>query len=243
MSSFREKSQVFIMGLMVGLIVAGGFFILKLDDYFKELNFYKNVVKTFQSQSQETVAKTEEPLPSKETTTKELPSRNKLQISDSSNTDKKNFALDSVAINSAALKDTAELNIATASASEDIVVRKDEVLFTKTLEIINLNTPVTTSNTKDSLLHKVSGIKDDKNSAKQFINVELWQSPLNYKGYKMGKYKIILYGIATVEGLKTYSFEDDIYLKHGTIVYRLENTAEFKPYERITDESIVSKLK
>jgi hypothetical protein len=47
MSSFKEKLQVFMLGLMAGLIIAGGFFILKLDDYFKELNFYKNVVKTF----------------------------------------------------------------------------------------------------------------------------------------------------------------------------------------------------
>lgn len=242
MSSFKEKSQVFIMGLMVGLIVAGGFFILKLDDYFKELNFYKNVIKSFQSKSQETAEKTLEPLTSQEKIAKETPSRNKSQIRDSSETSNKDFALDSAAINNVVLKDTAEFSIAT-TATEDIIVRKDEVLFTKTLEIINLNAPAIASNAKDSLLHKVSGIKDDKSSTKQFINVELWQSPLNYKGYKMGKYKIILYGIGSVEGLKTYSFEDDIYLKHGTIVYRLENTAEFKPYERITDESIVSKLK
>ena len=49
MSSFKEKSFGFIIGILVGLIVAGGFFIFKLDDYFKELNFYKSVSNTFSS--------------------------------------------------------------------------------------------------------------------------------------------------------------------------------------------------
>ena len=53
MSSFKEKSQGFIIGIMVGLIVAGGFFILKLDDYFKELNFYKSVSNTFSINNKE----------------------------------------------------------------------------------------------------------------------------------------------------------------------------------------------
>jgi len=47
MSSFKEKSYGFIIGILVGLIVAGGFFIFKLDDYFKELSFYKSVSNTF----------------------------------------------------------------------------------------------------------------------------------------------------------------------------------------------------
>jgi hypothetical protein len=50
LSSLREKSQVFIIGLLIGLLVAGGFFVFKLDDYFKELNFYKRFAETFEDQ-------------------------------------------------------------------------------------------------------------------------------------------------------------------------------------------------
>src|ERR1700733_11969403 len=50
MAPFKDKLQVFIMGLMLGLLVGCGFFIFKLDDYFRELNFYKHL-----SQRQEPV--------------------------------------------------------------------------------------------------------------------------------------------------------------------------------------------
>src|ERR1017187_5635341 len=43
MPQFKDKLQVFIMGLMLGLLIGGGFFILKLDNYFRELNFYKRI--------------------------------------------------------------------------------------------------------------------------------------------------------------------------------------------------------
>nr|MDQ3047835.1 hypothetical protein [Bacteroidota bacterium] len=56
MNFFKEKSQGFILGLLVGLLIAGGFFILKLDDYFKELNFYKKVSETFAAESTQTVS-------------------------------------------------------------------------------------------------------------------------------------------------------------------------------------------
>ncbi|MCX6295511.1 MAG: hypothetical protein NTX97_05505, partial [Bacteroidetes bacterium] len=88
-----------------------------------------------------------------------------------------------------------------------------------------------------------SGIKDDRNTSKQFLNIEFWSSPLNYKGYKMSKYKLVLYGIASAEGLKLFKLDDDIYMKSASFVYHLDAFGDFKPYERITDESIINKLK
>ena len=63
------------------------------------------------------------------------------------------------------------------------------------------------------------------------------------KGYKMSKYKLILYGVSSPEGLKIYKLDDIVYLKSTSFVYRLDATGEFKPYERITDESILNRLK
>jgi len=60
MSSFKEKSYGFIIGILVGLIVAGGFFIFKLDDYFKELSFYKSVSNTFSSDTKKAEANSSE---------------------------------------------------------------------------------------------------------------------------------------------------------------------------------------
>lgn len=247
MSSFKEKSQIFIMGLMAGLIVAGAFFILKLDNYFKELNFYKNIVKTFTFKSaqknNEILSIQEKEEPKKDKKNKETKVKNIPSIPDTSSINKPttNFVLDADTIAKFTAKDSLT-NVLTAS-QEEIVIRKDELLLTKTVEVINIGaSSLTQNNPKDSLLQKVSGIKDDK-APKQLMNVELWHSPLNYKGYKMGKYKIILYGIISLDGLKIYTLENETFLKQGTTVYVLVNTSEFKPYERITDENIISKLK
>ena len=50
MNSFRKKALPFALGLLLGIVIAGTFFILRLDNYFKELNFYKNFAKTFLDQ-------------------------------------------------------------------------------------------------------------------------------------------------------------------------------------------------
>lgn len=233
MSSFKEKAFGFIIGILVGLIVAGGFFIFKLDDYFKELSFYKSVSNTFSSDT-----KTVEPNVQEEVAPKsEIKKKKKEPVItvDENGEDVKVVKLDTtkVAIDSLTLVNP---------NSDDVFVRKDELLSTKTLEVLNLD-PVAKMNGKDSLLQKVSGIKDDKNSSKQYLNLEFWSSPLNYKGYKMSKYKLILYGLSSPEGLKIFKLEDVLYIKSSAFVYRLDATGEFKPYERITDELILSRLK
>ena len=236
MSSFKEKSQGFVIGILVGLVVAGGFFVFKLDDYFKELNFYKSVSNTFSSD------KTEATEPEvKEASSTEVKEKKKKEKSAKVESEESDIEaqvtgnLDSVKIS----KDSLTLE---NPIMDDVVVRKDELLSTKTLEVLNLD-PVDKMTSKDSLLQKVSGIKDDRSSSKQYVNVEFWASPLNYKGYKMSKYKLVLYGIASSEGLKLYKLDDVTYLKNAAFIYRLDAFGDFKAYERITDESIITKLK
>lgn len=241
MSNFREKAQVFVIGLSIGLLIAGAFFILKLDDYFKELNLYRKVSQTFSSQPQvpETVEKPDD-----------AGEHEKKQVV--KNQKSKSLSLADSTIKSTAENDqpkdpdTLKMKSDTLNymmAADDIVVRKDELLSTKTLEVNNVSPAASKTTGKDSLLQKVSGIKDDKSSGRQMFNVELWASPLNYKGYRMSKYKMVLYGITSVDGLKLYKLDDVIYLKIASAVYRLDYASDFKPYERITDEQIINKLK
>ncbi len=234
MSSFKEKSYGFIIGILVGLIVAGGFFIFKLDDYFKELSFYKSVSNTFSSESKTAESNVTEEVVQKSTDVKKK-KKEAVVTEDKFGEDEKSVIADTNKV----VKDSLTLE---NPSSDGVVVRKDELLSTKTLEVMNLD-PVAKMNGKDSLLMKVSGIKDDRSLSQQYINVEFWSSPLNYKGYKMSKYKLILYGVSSPEGLKIYKLDDIVYLKSTSFVYRLDATGEFKPYERITDESILNRLK
>ncbi len=246
MSRFKEKTQTFIMGLMVGLLIAGSFFILKLDDYFKELNFYKTFIHTFTSETKtpETTEKLkEEKLDNQNKSTQPTSKHNFSLGNDSSQTevyDNGGTVQDEDTITSS-LSSNDSLGI-NSDSEGDIVVKKDELISTKTMEVIVLNPVSASAKAKDSLLQKISGITDDKN-AKQLFNIEFWQSPINYKGYKMSKYKIVLYGIASADAVKVFKTDDAIYLKNQTTVYKLDYASELRGYERISDESIISKLK
>jgi hypothetical protein len=235
MTNFKEKAQIFIIGLSIGLLVAGAFFILKLDDYFKELNLLKRVSHTF-------------------TSPEKKPEQTELQQPEKADKKKKAFnenpdkiAKDTLLKTDPDLTNTADTirKDSTQSASmpeEDIIVKQDELLTTRTIEVFNMSLNAKL-NSKDSLLQKVSGIKDDKQTGKQMFNVELWSSPLNYKGYKMSKYKIVLYGITAIDAVKLYKLDDIIYLKLSSAVYRLDYISDFKSYDRVTDEQIITKLK
>ncbi|MCW3083909.1 MAG: hypothetical protein JWP12_1275 [Bacteroidetes bacterium] len=236
MSNFKDKAQVFVIGLSIGLLIAGAFFILKLDDYFKELSIYKKVSQTFSSHPDSVVTVMEKPDAGKEVKTKKNKSTEPEQKEEMQTTSAQAMDADTL---SGAKPDSL---LPLMAGGDDFVVRKDELLSTKTIEVFNLN-PTVKSTAKDSLLQKVSGIKDDKTTDKQFFNVEFWESPLHYKGYKLSKYKMVLYGYASADNLKLYRLDDVIYLKTGTFVYRLDYVSDFKPYERITDEQIISKLK
>lgn len=241
MINFKEKSQVFIMGMMAGLIIAGGFFILKLDDYFKELNFYKNVAKTFylNSKSSESTIISSDTKNPEEIKPNRIGTKKRVSSMVDSTHTKTNFVLNADTLNNHLAKDSTSFS----NNTEDIVVRKDELLSTKTIEVINLDPLESNVNHSDSLLQKVSGIRDDRNSAKQYFNVELWQSPLNYKGYKMSKYKIVVYGISSADAVKVYKIDEEFYLKNASLVYKLEQSNDFKPYQFVSDQSIISKLK
>ncbi|MBA3706021.1 MAG: hypothetical protein H0W84_09020 [Bacteroidetes bacterium] len=240
MSNFKEKSQLFIMGLMVGLLIAGGFFILKLDNYFQELNFYKSIAKTFSTRNNsETIVQLEDAAPDKEK--KLIVNKTKTKKTAFENDgDKTNLILNEDTLNTHSAKDSLLIS---GISTDDIVVRKDEFLFTKTIEIFNLSPVANQGISKDSLLEKVSGINDDKPISKQLLNTEFWQSPLNYKGYKMSKNKIVLYGITSADGIKIYKLEDVIYLKNAASIFKLDYSSDFKPFEKIADEAIINKLK
>ncbi len=246
MSKFKDKTQGFIMGLFVGLIVSCGFFVLKLDNYFKELNFYKTFIHTFTSESKspETTENTTEEKGTKEKVASQTITNNKFTLaetSDTVHTEKLEKGAHSDSLTSSLIiKDSIRNN---SEVSDDIVVRKDELLTSKTLEVINVNPVSSKNNSKDSLLQRVSGVQDDKNSGKMILNIEFWQSPINYKGYKMSKYKVVLFGIASAEGIKLFKSDDAIYMRNQNSVYKLDYASELKPYEKVSDESLISKLK
>jgi hypothetical protein len=72
--------------------------------------------------------------------------------------------------------------------------------------------------------------------------VEFWQSPLNYKGYQLGKNKLILYGLNESEKLHLFSWNGGLFLKVQEQFVRLDRKGEFKSFEKITDPALLAPL-
>jgi hypothetical protein len=123
---------------------------------------------------------------------------------------------------------------------ELIVVKKDEMLLSFSVTLLNLDMKAEVSNKKDSLLQLVSGIKEP--TANNVFIVEYWKSPINYRGYKSGKNKIVLFGLQSVSPPLLFKLNEVIYLKNLEKVYRIERTNDFKSFELINDPSIINQL-
>ena len=225
MTTLKKKALPFTFGLLLGIVIAGTFFILRLDNYFTELNFYKNFTKKYLSLQFANPMESKKDavvVPTKLKNKKQRNSENTLRI-------EKNFTADSLTIN-----DSASIKI--PAVSDNIVIRKDELLGVKTIELKDLN-PLFHKTYQDSLLEKISEVKDDRQMLKkQLMNVEFWRSPLNYKGYKLSKNNVILYGLTDTQNVSVYMIENTIYMRHASIVYKLEYSNYFKPFDHIVED-------
>jgi hypothetical protein len=214
-SYFRDKFQVFIIGLLFGLVLGGGFFVLKLDQYVKELSFYKSLTEKDSkvgdlAPAEDAEEVTEKPKKAKKEITRTEPSD---VTTDNEETD----------------GDTALPSVYTGNTNGEIVVRKDEQLAEKTYSIINLD-----AKKSDSL----SGKETPAGS----LAVEFWKSPLNYHGYKFIRNKLVLFGYGDQDLVSVFKVDNTTVLKCLTGVFRIEPTTEFHQLERITDENTLSRI-
>ena len=84
----------------------------------------------------------------------------------------------------------------------------------------------------------------DVSVSKELTNyrVEFWESPLNYKGYKMSTGKIILYGINPETAINLTLQGGSYYLLVNQGAYKVDFTDDYKPFERITDKTTLKRL-
>lgn len=219
---FGNRVQVFFLGLLLGVVLSGGFFLLKLDDYVKD--FAMNNPLTSQSKDDEEVV-TDEAQDDKEV----KPKKNTVNVSDGNDeTDVTDSADTSVS-------DDTSGGAMVSDPNSDIVVRTNELLGEKVITLVNLD------GTKaiDSIRSKEAGIKEEPGKS---VTVEFWQSPLNYKGYTLSRSRLVLFGFNTEESVSLYRLDQTMFMKIAGGVFRLENTADFRQLERVTDEALLARL-
>ena len=240
--SASNRSLLFLLGLVLGLLAGAGFFIFKMDGLLKNGSVFSSSKDTLIIQQQ--VVNQEE---------KEKGKLNKKYYGQKDSSKKMNSA------ELLARKYSREIPARRVMAEADsllrdstfgqeqnnadnFIVRKDELLGSRSVEVTNLQ-PTESATASDSLLEKVSGIKEGKKNVVAAFKVEFWQSPINYRGYKMTKNKIVLFGINSEEIVKFFHLDDNIFMKHNQNIYRMYFTDEFKQFEKVNDATLVAKLK
>ncbi len=104
-------------------------------------------------------------------------------------------------------------------------ITRDRLLHTKVIMLTNVKDSRSPADRKlDSLL----GNSREHSDVQAFF-IEFWESPLNSVGYKMGKNKIVLYGIHSFGNINLVRYNEKIYLNYLSEYYPLEMTTAFKP--------------
>lgn len=101
----------------------------------------------------------------------------------------------------------------------------DRLLHTKTVSVTLPAARLTDAQKRlDSLVDNTQPQRNE-----QIFFIEFWESPLNSLVYRMGKNKIVFYGIRLFDMAAIYHHQGKFYLRYLNHHYPLEYTTHFKP--------------
>lgn len=138
------------------------------------------------------------------------------------------------------LKKSSNLNykeIDSLIKEEEVNIAKEELLTVKTIKVIDLDSK---TESKDTLTGHLAGVKAQDYPDVFFV--EFWRTPLNSKGYRMTRNRVVLYGISDFSSLTLYKVDDNFYIKNDEIVYKISSGTEFKPMEIVRDNELLTKI-
>lgn len=162
----------------------------------------------------------------------EQPVKNADKESEEKRKDKERFKIN--------LSKTAKVNYSEVDSlireSSEINIATDELLSVKNVKIIRISPNVSSG---DSLAAAVAGVKE--NSSDLYF-IEFWKTPLNSKGYRFSKNKIMLYGFMDYNNVSLYELDNSYYIKSSDQVYKLFYGADFRSLERVVDTGLLAKI-
>lgn len=212
----KRKIPVFIFGMSIGLVVAVGFFVFKFNEIFNRLKDSAKEQITIIQQPVKTVNVAE--------TDKEKKKDNERFKINLGNNPKVNYQeVDSLI----GLKEDMKIKVAT-----------DELLSVKNIKVIKIGDNFS-GDGKDSMIAELANIN---NNSSDLFTVEFWKTPLNTKGYRFSKNRIMLYGFVDFNDVVLYQLNNIYYIKASNQIYKLNYGGDFKPLERVSDSDLIAKL-
>ena len=86
----------------------------------------------------------------------------------------------------------------------------------------------------------IKGSLDINEINNETLVVEFWESPINYSGYKLSKYQLIVYGLSPQFEYKVYKKGSLYYLNFQSIYYEMIETTQFLPYLLIDESKVLN---
>lgn len=209
---FKRKIPAFVFGVSIGLLVGIAFFIFKIDDYLKKFN--KPNIDNIKITEQTILNSVDQKKESKE-----------------KKTSKKKTEVDT--------KNSPDINYKEVDAllrEENVTVAQEELLSVKSIKVIDLDA----SSKKDTLTGQLAGVSSSDYPNMFFV--EFWKTPLNSKGYRMTRNRVVLYGLSDFSSVTIYKVDDNFYLKNEDVVYKISSGTEFKPMELVNDAQLLARI-
>lgn len=212
---FKYKIPPFVFGVSIGLLAGVAFFMFKIDDYIKKIN--KPSIDNIKIVEQ---------------TVKEDSDTDKKSKKENGDDKEKHKP----SINT---KNSPNINYSEVDEllkEEAIKVAQEELLSVKNIKVINLDT----RSKKDTLTGQLAGVTSSDYPNMFFV--EFWKTPLNSKGYRMTRNRVILYGLSDFSSITIYKVDDNYYLKNDDLVYKISAGTEFKPMEPVNDSELLARI-
>ncbi len=221
MAGFRDKITPFTFGLSIGLLAACLFFIFKLDTYIRKIDFSS--------------------LASKNKVTEEVvtPKEKETDKSKEEKNEKKQEPIREKRASEPFVPVNTGSDSSSYAENENYRVLKEELQSVKNI-YVKVVSPKEKTNTKDSLIASLAGVTMP--DEKEFFMIEFWKTPLNSKGYKMTRSRLLIYGFNEGQDLQLVRDANNYYLKNNNVIYALSYSAEFKPMEKANESEVAGKF-
>jgi hypothetical protein len=133
--------------------------------------------------------------------------------------------------------DTFDLLVDTLLLIEDTVETEEEVIKISRDRMVQSQTYQIKK--KKRILTSLDSLKDEglnirEESFGKTLLIEFWESPINFTGYKLGKSKLVLYGINPQSKIQIEETgKDSLKLFEGDVLFNFVKTQEFKPINAV----------
>lgn len=139
-------------------------------------------------------------------------------------------------------KDSVSVTAIGGDEDSNIVIMTNQLVGVSNVSLTSLDTTKAKKNVaeSDSILASMNNVEQDKEPIS--YRIEFWESPLNIKGYKMSRGKLVLYGINSKAFIKLLKWNEGYYLLADQVAYKVDYTDDFHPFEKVADKAVLKKL-